>query len=83
MEIRNQFTAWLGQNQRVAIDPETGEEYRWDDVLIFDQAISEADQSILRRAISERQIIREAIFLFSRTRFNFFEQYSSIGSMDK
>ena len=65
MEIRNQFTAWLGQNQRVAIDPETGEEYRWDDVLIFDQAISEDDQSILRRAISERQIIREAIFLFS------------------
>ena len=65
MEIRNQFTAWLGQNQRVAIDPETGEEYRWEDVLIFDQAISESDQFILRKAISERQIIREAIFLFS------------------
>ena len=64
-EIRNQFTAWLGQNQRVSIDPETGEEYRWEDVLIFDQAISEADQSILRKAISEKQIIREAIFLFS------------------
>lgn len=65
MEIRKQFTAWLGQNQRVAIDPETGEEYRWEDVLIFDQAISESDQFILRKAISERQIIREAIFLFS------------------
>ncbi len=64
-EIRNQFTTWLGQNQRVSIDPETGEEYRWEDVLIFDQAISEADQSILRKAISEKQIIREAIFLFS------------------
>jgi long-subunit acyl-CoA synthetase (AMP-forming) len=64
-EIRKQFTAWLGQNQRVSIDPETGEEYRWEDVLIFDQAISETDQSILRKAISERQIIREAIFLFS------------------
>ena len=64
-EIRNQFTAWLGQNQRVSIDPETGEEYRWEDVLIFDQAISEADQSILKKAISEKQIIREAIFLFS------------------
>lgn len=51
----------------MAIDPETGEEYRWDDVLIFDQAISEADQSILRRAISEKQIIREAIFLFQDT----------------
>jgi long-subunit acyl-CoA synthetase (AMP-forming)/GNAT superfamily N-acetyltransferase len=65
LEIRKQFTTWLGQNQRVAIDPETGEEYRWEDVLIFDQAISETDQSILRKAISERQIIREAIFLFS------------------
>ena len=65
LEIRNQFTVWLGQNQRVAIDPETGEEYRWEDVLIFDQAISESDQFILRKAISERQIIREAIFLFS------------------
>ncbi len=65
VEIRNQFTSWLGQNQRVAIDLETGEEYRWDDVLIFDQAISEADQTILKRAISEKQIIREAIFLFS------------------
>jgi len=65
LEIRKQFTTWLGQNQRVAIDPETGEEYRWEDVLIFDQAISESDQFILRKAISERQIIREAIFLFS------------------
>ncbi|MDP2363220.1 MAG: GNAT family N-acetyltransferase, partial [Ignavibacteria bacterium] len=65
IEIRKQFTAWLGESQRVAVDPETGEEYRWDDVLIFDQAISEADQSILRKAISERQIIREAIFLFT------------------
>ena len=65
LKVRTQFTEWLGQNQRVAIDPETGEEYRWEDVLIFDQAISEADQSILRKAISERQIIREAIFLFS------------------
>lgn len=65
LEIRNQFTTWLGENQRVAIDSETGEEYRWDDVLIFDQAISENDQTILKKAIIEKQIIREAIFLFS------------------
>ncbi len=65
LEIRNQFTAWLGVNQKVAIDPETGEEYRWDDVLIFDQAIAENDQALLRKAITENQIIREAIFLFS------------------
>ena len=65
VEIRNQFTDWLGENQRVAIDPETSEEYRWDDVLIFDQAIPENDQTILKNAISKKQIIREAIFLFS------------------
>ena len=65
MEIRKQFTTWLGENRRVAIDPETGEEYYWKDVLIFDQAISESDQEILTKAISETQIIREAIFLFT------------------
>ncbi len=65
LEIRRQFTAWLGDVQRVAIDPETGEEYRWDDVLIFDQSISENDQDLLKKVISENQIIREAIFLFS------------------
>jgi long-chain acyl-CoA synthetase len=65
MEIRNQFTTWLGDVQRVAIDSETGEEYRWEDVLVFDQAISENEQVILRKAISEKQIIREAIFLFT------------------
>lgn len=65
LEIRNKFTAWLGEIQRVAIDPETGEEYHWDDVLIFDQAISQSDQQTLKKVISENQIIREAIFLFS------------------
>ena len=65
LEIRKLFTAWLGENQQVAVDPETGEEYRWDDVLIFDQAISEEQQANLKKAISEKQIIREAIFLFS------------------
>ncbi len=65
LDIRRQFTAWLGEVQRVAIDPETGEEYRWDEVLIFDQEISDSDQVVLKKAITENQIIREAIFLFS------------------
>jgi long-chain acyl-CoA synthetase len=64
VEIRKQFTTWLGINRQVAIDPETGEEYRWEDVLIFDQAISESDQATLKKAISDKQILREAIFLF-------------------
>lgn len=65
LEIRNKFTDWLGENQKVAIDLETSEEYRWEDVLIFDQAIPESDKAILENAISKKQIIREAIFLFS------------------
>ena len=65
VELREQFISWLGENKRVAVDPETGEEYRWEDVLIFDQAISEKDQAHLKKAISEKQIIREAIFLIS------------------
>lgn len=65
LESRKQFTLWLGDNQRVAIDLETGAEYYWDDVLIFDQAIPENDQAVLRKAIAEKQIIREAVFLFS------------------
>ena len=65
LNIRKQFRAWLGENQQVAIDSETGEEYRWEDVLIFDQSISENDQLILKKAISEKQILREAIFLFT------------------
>lgn len=65
LEIRKRFMKWLGENQRVAIDPETGDEYHWKDVLIFDQAISEDDQKLISNSISENQIIREAIFLFS------------------
>ncbi len=65
VELRKQFISWLGENQRVAVDPETGEEYRWEDVLIFDQAISDADQLHLKKAITDKQIIREAIFLIS------------------
>lgn len=65
VEIRRLFTNWLGEVPKVSIDPETGEEYRWADVLIFDETISERDKNILTKALSERQIIREAVFLIS------------------
>lgn len=65
LELRRLFTNWLGEVPRVSIDPETGEEYRWSDVLIFDESISDSDKNILTKALSERQIIREAVFLIS------------------
>ncbi|MDY0082488.1 MAG: AMP-binding protein, partial [Ignavibacteriaceae bacterium] len=65
LELRRLFTNWLGEVPKVSIDPETGEEYRWSDVLIFDETISDRDKAVLTKALSERQIIREAVFLIS------------------
>ena len=57
------FCKWIGQNQQISIDMETGKEYRWQDVMIFDEAISERDRAFLLNALSSRPIIREALFL--------------------
>ncbi len=59
------FRKWLGHNQPVAVDVETGEEYQWNDVITFDDVIPDEDRSDLLTAISETSLIREAIFLLS------------------
>ncbi len=61
-----QFRNWLGQNILIAIDPESGKEYGWVDVIMFDSAINESQQQLLSQALSNTSILREAIFLFSR-----------------
>jgi len=65
-KMRLGFRKWLGQNETVAVDIETGEEYGWDEVLIFDEDISEEEKDHLKTCISETPILREAIFLFSK-----------------
>ena len=57
------FRRWIGENQKISIDVETGEEYRWSDVVIFEEDIAEQDQQYLLKAITEKPIIREALFL--------------------
>ncbi len=57
------FRKWIGANQQISIDVETGREYRWQDVMIFDEAINEADRKLLLQALSDKPIIREALFL--------------------
>ncbi len=59
------FRQWLGENQPIAVDVETGEEYQWGDVITFDESIPEDDRCDLLTAISETSLIREAIFLLS------------------
>ncbi len=65
MDLRMGLRRWLGLNLKVAIDPETGQEYRWDDVLVFEQDIPEYDILHLQNSLVQKPVIREAVFLFS------------------
>ena len=65
-KMRLGFRKWLGQNETVAVDIETSEEYGWEDVLIFEEDISKEEKKYLKTSISKTPILREAIFLFSK-----------------
>ena len=60
------FHQWLGPTSKIAVDTETGQEYRWDDVIVFDEAVAEADRRRLLSAIRSTPFLREAVFLFHR-----------------
>ncbi|MBI9073570.1 MAG: GNAT family N-acetyltransferase [Melioribacteraceae bacterium] len=63
--LRFGFRNWLGDNQTIAIDIETGEEYTWEDVIILEENIDEDTKQRIIGAITQTQILREAIFLFT------------------
>lgn len=64
--LQKGFRAWLGPSARIAVDPETGQEYHWDDVVVFDDDVVEEDRARLMSAIKNTAILREASFLFSK-----------------
>ena len=64
-ELTAAFRSWLGAPQRVAVDPETGEEYRWRDVITFEEGMDPAERRRLLRAIASTTLLREALFLFA------------------
>ena len=59
------FRGWLGPSARLAVDPETGQEYQWEQVVAFDDAVPARDRERLLGAIKETALLREAVFLFS------------------
>ncbi len=59
------FRDWLGSTRRIAVDPEDGHEYRWEEVVAFEDGIAEEDQARLMSAIRDTAFLREALFLFS------------------
>ncbi len=65
-KIRRAFRKWLGSNQQVAVDVETGEEYSWDDVVIMEENIDSSDLAQIKKALVETPLVREAIFFFSQ-----------------
>ena len=50
---------------QIAVDPETGHEYRWDDVVAFDDDVDEETRTQLLAAIRSTPLLAEAGFLFS------------------
>jgi long-chain acyl-CoA synthetase len=60
------FRKWLGANARIAVDPETGQEYRWEEVVVFDEEVPSEDRGRLLSALRDTAFLREGIFLFSK-----------------
>jgi len=64
--LRMGLREWLGKNQTVAVDMETGEEYSWEDVLTFEEGIDPEDRLRMKNALIKTSLLREAVFLFSK-----------------
>jgi long-subunit acyl-CoA synthetase (AMP-forming)/GNAT superfamily N-acetyltransferase len=64
--LRRDFSAWIGPNLRRAIDPASGVEYGWGEVVSFDPSVPEAAQELLRRALADTTLMRGSVFLFGR-----------------
>jgi long-chain acyl-CoA synthetase len=58
------FHQWLGPSSKIAVDTETGQEYRWEDVVVFDEGVDDEDRRRMLSAIRSTAFLREAVFLF-------------------
>jgi long-subunit acyl-CoA synthetase (AMP-forming)/predicted GNAT superfamily acetyltransferase len=64
--LRRGFSNWIGPNLRLAVDPESGSEYGWRDVVAFEHGVSERARELLLRAVTETTLVRGSVFLFGR-----------------
>ncbi len=65
-ELRDAFFQWLGPTPRIAVDTETGQEYRWEDVVVFAEGTDEDDQRRLASAIKNTPFLSGSVFLLHR-----------------
>ncbi len=64
--LRRGFWNWIGPNLRLAIDPGSGTEYGWKDVLAFDENVPPASAQQLREAIEDSTLVRGSVYLLAR-----------------
>jgi long-chain acyl-CoA synthetase len=64
--LRRGFWNWVGPNQRLAIDPQTGAAYGWKDVLVFDENVGPGEAQHLLQAIEDSTLVRGSAFLLGR-----------------
>jgi hypothetical protein len=63
----NGFRSWIGLSPSVTVDPETGKEYSWKDVIQFDDNVREHHRLRIIKIVNETSIVRESVFLFSKS----------------
>ncbi|MEE9133805.1 MAG: GNAT family N-acetyltransferase [Gemmatimonadota bacterium] len=61
--LRSGFFQWLGPTLRVAVDTETSQEYRWEDVIVFEEGMDEEDRRRLLSAIKNTPLLSGSVFL--------------------
>ena len=64
--LRRDFSAWIGPNLRRAIEPATGTEYGWREVVAFDPSVPAPACELLLRAMADTTLMRASVFLFRR-----------------
>jgi long-chain acyl-CoA synthetase len=64
--LRRGFSNWIGPNLRLAIDPQTGAEYGWKDVLVFEESVPPEGRAPLLQALAETTVVRASVFLLGR-----------------
>jgi long-chain acyl-CoA synthetase len=56
---------WLGPVQHIAIDPENGNEYRWPEVVVFNDDVDAGLRQRVLALLREEGILKESIFMLT------------------
>ncbi|WP_041453395.1 GNAT family N-acetyltransferase [Anaeromyxobacter dehalogenans] len=64
--LRRGFSNFVGPNLRLAIDPQTGVEYGWHHVLVFDDSVPAQVRPSLLSAFEDATIVRASVFELGR-----------------